>query len=170
MRIEINGIIGVAVKKKIAEFVNRPKMLRRIFNWYGPFWGAGIHIDYICPNFTQAKVSMKLRWYNTNYVGVHFGGSLYSMTDPFYMLLTMNRLGNDYIVWDKAAEIEFIRPGTGTVSATFEVTDAMLEDIRKHTGSGDKYLPCYSVDVYDEAGERVARVKKTLYIRRKPGK
>jgi len=83
------------------------------------------------------------------------------------MLLIMNRIGKGYIVWDKAAEIEFKRPGKGTVRAHFKVDDAMLEDIRKNTENGEKYLPMYSVDVVDEQGEVVATVKKTLYIKRK---
>lgn len=97
----------------------------------------------------------------------YLGGSLYSMTDPFFMLLLMNRLGRDYVVWDKAAHIDFIRPGKGKVTAHFRLPDALLEEVRQHTASGEKYLPVWPVEIRDEAGELVARVDKTLYIRRK---
>ena len=30
-------------------------------------------------------VKLTLRWYNRNYVGTHFSGNLFTMTDPFYM-------------------------------------------------------------------------------------
>ena len=43
---------------------------------------------------------MKLSLRNQNYVGSHFGGGLFSMTDPFYMLMLMNVLGSEYLVWD----------------------------------------------------------------------
>ena len=141
--------------------------MRRAFSLFGPYRGAGVRVEHIAADFSEATVSMRLRWYNTNYVGTHFGGSLYSMTDPFFMLLLMNRLGRDYIVWDKAASIDFIRPGKGKVSACFQLTDAMLEDVRRHTADGEKYLPVWPVEIRDEAGELVARVEKTLYIRRK---
>lgn len=141
--------------------------MQRAFSFFGPYRGAGIRVEHIAEDFSEATVSMTLRWYNTNYVGTHFGGSLYSMVDPFYMLLVMNRLGRDYIVWDKTAFIDFIRPGKGKVSARFVLTEKMLEEIRNHTAGGEKYLPTWPVEIRDESGELVARVDKTLYIRRK---
>jgi hypothetical protein len=89
------------------------------------------------------------------------------MVDPFYMLLLMNNLGKDYIVWDKSADIEFIKPGTGTVSASFIVTDEMLKEIKQKTANGRKFLPTYPVIITDENGDIVAKANKTLYIRRK---
>ena len=117
--------------KRFLEWIASAKGMRQLINIYGPYFGAGVKATYIDKDFRQAKVSLALRWYNKNYVGVHFGGSLYSMIDPFYMLLLMNNLGKDYIVWDKSADIEFIKPGTGTVSATFIITDDMLKEIKE---------------------------------------
>lgn len=153
--------------KRFLEWIASAKGMRQLINIYGPYFGAGVKATYIDKDFRQAKVSLPLRWYNKNYVGVHFGGSLYSMIDPFYMLLLMNNLGKDYIVWDKSAEIEFIKPGTGTVSATFIITDDMLKEIKDKTANGDKFLPTYPVVITDEQGEVVAKANKTLYIRRK---
>lgn len=153
--------------KRFLEWIASAKGMRQLINIYGPYFGAGVKATYIDKDFRQAKVSLALRWYNKNYVGVHFGGSLYSMIDPFYMLLLMNNLGKDYIVWDKSADIEFIKPGTGTVSATFIITDDMLKEIKEKTANGDKFLPTYPVVIIDEQGEIVAKANKTLYIRRK---
>lgn len=153
--------------KKISAWIASAKGIRRIINVYGPYFGAGVKATYISKDFRQAEVSLSLRWYNRNYVGVHFGGSLYSMIDPFYMLLLMNSLGKDYTVWDQSAEIDFIKPGTGTVSARFLVTDEMLAEIKQKTANGDKFLPTYPVTIVDEQGEIVAKANKTLYIRRK---
>ncbi len=110
---------------------------------------------------------MKLRWYNRNYIRTHFGGSLYAMTDPFYMLMLIQVLGRDYIVWDKAAHIEFVKPGKGTVRAEFRIIDEHVAAIIARTANGEKYLPDFKVDITDEAGEIVAQVIKTLYIRKK---
>ena len=151
--------------KKLARKV---RFLRWLLNFYPPYLGAGVKVRYISSDFREVRVSMGLKWYNRNYVRTQFGGSLYSMTDPFYMLLLMENLGRDYVVWDKAAHIEFISPGQGTVHAEFKIDEDMLNTIREHTAAGEKYLPNYQVDVRDDRGTLVARVDKTLYIRRKP--
>ena len=110
---------------------------------------------------------MKLRWYNINIMKVHFGGSLYSMTDPHLMLMLMQVMGKEYQVWDKAAEIEFVAPGRGTVYSDLRISDKDLESIYYHTQNGDKYFHPFEVAVMDTSGNLVATVKKVLYIRKK---
>ena len=118
-------------------------------------------------DFRAARVEMPLRWFNRNYVGTHFGGSLYSMTDPFLMIMLIRNLGPDYIVWDKSASIESVAPGRGTMVAEFAVDDAMLDALRAATASGEKHLPWFDIDVRDLDGSVVARVRKQVYVRRK---
>ena len=91
------------------------------------------------------------------------------MVDPHLMLMLMNILGSGFVVWDKSAAIDFLRPGRGRVRAEFTITDNDLEKIRINTEGGGKYLPQFTVDITDEGGELVARVTKTLYIRKKTG-
>ncbi|EQM70381.1 translation elongation factor P (EF-P) [Aquipseudomonas alcaligenes OT 69] len=146
----------------------KARFLRWALNIYPPYLGAGVRVRQISADFRLVRVKLALGWYNRNYVGTQFGGSLYSMTDPFFMLMLMNLLGRDYIVWDKAASIDFVSPGKGPVYAEFRVDDGLLERIRQHTADGDKYLPELHVDVHDGEGTLVARVHKTLYVRLKP--
>jgi hypothetical protein len=82
------------------------------------------------------------------------------------MIMVMHNLGPDFLVWDKAAEIEFVAPGRGAVTAEFTLTDPQLDDIRRNAGDG-KYLPWFPVDVKADDGSIVARVRKQLYVRRK---
>jgi hypothetical protein len=140
---------------------------KRKLNLYPPYWGTGIFVKKISPDFREIIVQMKMSWYNRNYVNTHFGGSLYSMTDPFFMLMLIQILGKEYIVWDKAAYIDFIKPGRGTVTARFVIDQEQIEDIIVKTGDGQKYLPEFTVDIEDQASNKVARVIKTLYIRKK---
>ena len=142
--------------------------IRLGMNLWPPFVGAGIHVDSIADDFRSARVRMKLRWYNRNFFGVHFGGSLFAMTDPFFAILVMHNLPRDYVVWDKASRIHFKSPGRGTVWANFSIDPAQIDDLLSQTGSGDKYEPWYSVDVTDHAGSVVATLEKQLYVRRKP--
>ena len=145
----------------------RADTLRRLINLWPPFLFAGIRCTQISPNFDGAQVVLHERWYNRNYVGTHFGGSLFAMTDPWYMLLLLRRLGPDYLVWDRRAAIEFIAPGRGTVKAAFHLGDARLAEIIDATRDGDKHLAQFGIDVTDAAGELVATVDKTVYVRRK---
>ncbi|WP_312957278.1 DUF4442 domain-containing protein [Stutzerimonas nitrititolerans] len=150
------------------KLARKARLLRWLMNFYPPYLGAGIRVRHISDDFRQAQVRMGLRWYNRNYVGTQFGGSLYSMTDPFFMLMLLQNLGDDYVVWDKAANIEFVSPGKGRVYADFTITEQLLDEIRQHTAGGDKYLPRLHVEVRDEQRTLVARVQKTLYVRLKP--
>lgn len=143
---------------------------RIMLNAWPPMIGAGIHVEYISPDYQEARVRMRQRLLNTNLFGTHFGGSLFAMTDPFYTLLILHRLGKEYVVWDKSSAIDFLLPARGTVRATFRVSEEMVEDIRAATAGGDKYEPTYSVEIADRKGEVVARVLKTIYVRRKPQK
>ncbi len=141
-----------------------------LLNFYPPYLFAGVRLRSISEDFRQLKVQMRLKWYNRNYVGTHFGGSLFSMTDPWYMLMFMQVLGKDYVVWDRSGLIEFIKPGTGTVTCDFKITDEMLSEVLEKTQNGDKFLPEYCVQVLDEKGEVVVKVKKGLYFRKKKAK
>lgn len=143
------------------------RKLRLWLNLYPPYWGTGIVVRHVAPDFRHIVVDMKLRFYNRNYVGSHFGGSLSAMTDPFYMLMVMNNLGADYIVWDKFGTIDYRKPGRGRVRAEFRIDETLLEEIRQATASRGKYEPTLGVDIVDEDGEIVSHVTRTLYIRRK---
>ncbi|TJZ74031.1 DUF4442 domain-containing protein [Chitiniphilus eburneus] len=141
---------------------------RHLINLWPPFLFTGIHATRISADWREVDVELRGRWYNRNYVGTHFGGSMFAMTDPWFMLMLIHLMGPAYYVWDQAATIEFIAPGRGTVSARFRLDDATLADIRQRTADGAKYLPEFVVEVRDAKDQLVARVKKTLYVRRKP--
>ena len=155
------------LKRLIARF-GKARVMRWGMTFYPPYLGAGVRVRHISDDFRDIKVSMGLGWYNRNYVGTQFGGSLYSMVDPFFMLMLMENLGPRYIVWDKAADIDFIAPGKGPVFARFTIDETLLAEIRRQTADGEKYLPQLQVDIHDGAGHLVARVGKTLYVRLKP--
>ncbi|MEN3067398.1 DUF4442 domain-containing protein [Uliginosibacterium sediminicola] len=144
-------------------------LMRRLMNLWPPLLGAGIHIEHISADYREVRVRMRQRLFNTNIFGTHFGGSLYALCDPFFALLILRNLGRDYVVWDRAAQIDFVLPARGTVRATFRIDDAILADIRQNTAGGDKYEPVLPVDIVDSRGDTVASVLKTIYIRRKPG-
>jgi hypothetical protein len=141
--------------------------MRMVINLFPPFLGAGIRVKRLLPDWKEIDVEMKLHWWNTNYVGTHYGGSLYSMTDPFLMLMLIENLGRDYIVWDKSASIRFRRPGKGKVFAAFRLTDDQIDEIRRALTTEERIDRQFSVEVIDESGTVIAEVEKQIHIRRK---
>jgi len=145
----------------------KAKILRRALNFWLPFLGSGISIKHISDDYQDIQVEMKLRWYNKTSLKTHFGGGMYAMVDPFYLVMLLNILGDQYVVWDKSAHIQFISPGLGTISARFQLSDEQIDEIRKVTDAGNTFLPVYDIDIVGEHGQRIASVKKQLYIRKK---
>lgn len=141
--------------------------MRRMLNLWPPFLFSGISILEISKDFRHARVRLKKKALTSNYVGTLFGGSLFAMTDPFYMLMIMKNLGNDYIVWDKRSEIEYVSPGKATVFAEFHLWDAELDEIRREVQTNGKFLKWFEVDIKTADGTVVAIVKKQIYVRKK---
>jgi len=141
------------------------RLLIRLLDLYPPFLGAGIRVRAAARGDGALEARMRLRFWNRNVVGTHFGGSLYAMCDPFFVLILRQKLGSGYTVWDKWASIRFRRPGRGTVAAVFHVPDETVADIRARADRGETVEPRFQVDVVDAAGEVVATVEKLLHVR-----
>jgi acyl-coenzyme A thioesterase PaaI-like protein len=119
-------------------------------------------------DWTRARVRLGLYFWNRNYVGTQFGGNLFAMTDPWWMLLTMHRLGPRYLVWDKAGAIDFVTPGKAAVYADFVLEESVVDELRAAAADGSKVLRWFEVEVKTADGTVVARVRKQIYVRLKP--
>ncbi len=144
-------------------------LLKFLINLWPPLLGAGISIKNIAADYSVVDVTLKLRWYNRNIVGTHFGGSIFAMTDPVYMLMLIKQLGDSYVVWDKAARIDFKKPGRGTLQAHFVMTPEIIQTVKDKTSGNEKYIFDLPIDVMNEQNEVVASVVRTLYVRTKVG-
>lgn len=143
------------------------KTLLKLMWLWPPFLGAGIRVIDASDDLTYIKVQMKLRSMNKNYVGTHFGGSLYAMTDPFYMLMLIHNLGKNYVVWDKGATVHFKKPARGKVYAEFKLTTDLINNIKSQADLNPKFEPQFLVEVKNSNGETVTLVEKLLYVKRK---
>jgi acyl-coenzyme A thioesterase PaaI-like protein len=143
------------------------RRLLHLMRFYPPYLGAGVRVTAVDEGLRWIEVAMPLSPWNKNYVGTHFGGSLYAMCDPFYMFLLIQHLGPGFVVWDKAATIDFLKPGRGRVQARFEVGDEDLARIRAEVETSGKSHPRFEALIRDEAGDTVARVGKVLSVRKK---
>ena len=150
------------------DWFRNPWLFRRLINLWPPLMGAGISVTRLSSDWMRAEVMMKLRFYNKNFVGTHFGGSLFAMTDMMYMLMLLHHIGKDHWVWDKSADIDFIKPGRGPVFARFELGQGLIDHIVEQAATNQKHFEPLKVTVRDSDGETIAEVNRLLYIRKKP--
>ena len=146
----------------------RATPFRRLLNLWPPFLFNAIRVQSLAADYSAASVVLRLRPWNRNYVRSQFGGNLFAMTDPFWMLLVMHQLGTDYYVWDKAGAIDFVAPGYADVYAHFKLEPAVVAELRAAAASGDKVLRWFATDVTTADGKVIARVRKQIYVRLKP--
>lgn len=144
-----------------------PAVLRRGMSLWPPFLGAGVVVEELDREWRSAQVRLRRSPLNANYVGTQFGGSLFSMCDPWFMLLVLRRMGPGYVVWDRRGDIEFVSPGRTAVRARFEVSDERIAAIKEAAAGGDKVLEWFEAEVKDAQGAVVARYRKQVYVRAK---
>ncbi|MBM9545400.1 DUF4442 domain-containing protein [Leptospira sp. 201903074] len=139
---------------------------RWTINLYSPFFGSGIKVIKYEKDKHLIVVQLKMNFFNKGYMGTHFGGSLYSMCDPFYVFLLMKRLGSQYMVWDKRAEIDYIKQNSQSVIAKFEVTESDIDKIKVLLSVQKKIDYTFLINVTDSQGITIATIKKIIYIRK----
>lgn len=139
----------------------------RAVNWYPPYLFSGIKVIDYAADFSMFRTRLNLTWFNRDLMGTAFGGSLYAMCDPFFMFILLIQLGEEYIVWDKTASIEFLKPGKETVYAEFKLSPSQIDEIKitvDRDGKGVFEFPC---EVTDGVGNIIAKLTKGVYVRRK---
>lgn len=145
----------------------KAKIKKLIFNIFPAYRRTGGKIIFISSDWKEVHVKLGLNWKTKNYVGTVFGGSIYGALDPLYMVQLINLLGKDYIVWDKSAEIKFIKPIKTNVYAKFLITDELLSVIKTEVEINQKYILNLSASFEDKLGKVYASTKKTLFIAKK---
>lgn len=144
-----------------------PAVMRHLLNFWPPFLFPGIKVTELSSDYRYCRVELKSRPWTRNINNTQFGGTMFAMTDPIYPLLLMGTLGREYLVWDKQADINFITPGKGRLTAEFWLSDATVNVIKAATDSGDKYFPQFNVHIKDSDNNIVAEINRTVYVRKK---
>jgi len=142
------------------------KLIRRV-SLYPPYLGAGIKLKEFNDDFTKFVVQLKMYWFNRNIFGTHFGGSLYAMCDPFFVFIVLNFLGKEYVVWDKSAKIDFKKAENKTVTATFEISKTILQQIKTEVDKVGKKTFFFTTTITNIKNETIATVEKEIYVRKK---
>ncbi len=145
----------------------KPAVMRHLLNFWPPFLFNGIKVAVLSDDYRYARVTLNDRPWRRNINSSQFGGAMFAMTDPIYPLLLMGALGKEYLVWDKKADIDFMTPGRGRLTAEFWLGDAVLAEIKQATLQGEKYFPQFLVHIKDERQQIICEVNRTVYIRKK---
>lgn len=143
-----------------------PRELQASMNEWPTFSAQEITVEELDESWQYAVIRLGLSSTNANFFGTAFGGSLFTMVDPFFVILAAQQLGPEYAVWDKSVEIDFARPGTGPVTARVEMPPEVVQEMRDAVADGQKLLRWFEVDVVGEDGEVVARQRRQLYVRK----
>jgi len=137
------------------------------FNLWPCYRGTGGRVTFIASDWREVRVRLPLSWRTRNYVGTIFGGSLYAAVDPFYMIMLMQNLGPEVVVWDKAASIRFRKPGRTPLNATFRLDEAELTELRRLLLDQPKVDRTYQVQLVDAEGVIHAEVEKVIHLSRR---
>ena len=144
----------------------RTRLYRHGFNLFPAYRRTGGRVKHIAADWSEVRVAVPLTLRTRNYRGTIFGGSMYGAVDPIYMMMLIKRLGDGYDVWDRSARIEYRKPGTERLTATFRLPDeelAAVEAAVETEGRTDRH---YDVDLVDDEATVYARVEKTVHVRR----
>ncbi len=89
------------------------------------------------------------------------------MTDPIYMAMLLNKLGPDFIVWDKSSTVRFSKPGRTDLWAEFQISNSEIDEIKNQLTLHEKIDFEKDVLVKNSQGETVAEVHKVVHVSRK---
>lgn len=145
----------------------RTKLLRFAFNFYPCYRRTGARLTYVADDYSEVRIKLPLNWRTRGYWGTLFGGSMYGAIDPVLLVMLARRLGPDYVVWDKAATIDFRKPGRAALYARFRIEEAEIAELKRlleHEGRIERSWP---IELTDAHGTVHAAFTKTLHLRRR---
>src|ERR1700722_16767561 len=131
---------------------NRTRRMRWLYNFWPCIWCTGSKVQFIAGDFKELHVSIRLNFRTRNRVGTVYGGSIYSSIDPYFMLMLMEILGKDYVVWDKAASVKFVRPIVTRVKCRFLISDELIEEVKQKVAGLGEYTFELPLKYEDEKG------------------
>lgn len=151
----------------IKKLLSSARSMKWGMNIWPPFLFAGVRVLHISPDFRTVRVKLSKTPFTTNYFRTQYGGTIFSMVDPFPAFMLYRSLGRGHVVWDQRGEIDFLSPGQTSLYAELVLTGEVIDQVRSQAASGEKVLPWFTVEVFDSSRAVVARVRKQVYVRKK---
>lgn len=159
----------MSIYKKIAiigaRYIGKSKIFKYGFNLSPMYKRSVAKITYVSEDLLNIKIKLPISYKNRNYVNSIFGGSMFSAVDPIPMVQLINLIGDDYVVWDKSAEIYFKRPAKENLFAEFQYTNEELQEIKANVKLHNEIEIVKTTKLTDKEKTTVfCEVKKTIYI------
>lgn len=159
----------MSIYKKIAEigtkFIPKSKLFKHGFNLSPMYRRSTGRIIAVSDDLLKVVVKVPISYKNKNYVNSIFGGSLFSSVDPIPMVQLINLIGDDYVVWDKSAEIKFKRPAKEHVYAHFTYSTQELEEIKKRVSEENEInIEKITLLTSKDKSTTYCEVRKTIYV------
>lgn len=139
-------------------------LFKTMFNISPMYSRSTAKIIVVSEDLHSVKIKIPLSYKNKNYVGTIFGGSLFSATDPIFMIQLIQILGNNFVVWDKSSNIFFLRPANKDAFVTFLFTAEEIENIKNDVTLNGEINIIKHLDIASNEGVVFAKVQKTIYI------
>ncbi|AEH00953.1 DUF4442 domain-containing protein [Lacinutrix sp. 5H-3-7-4] len=133
------------------------------FNWSPMYKRSTAKLIQVSDNLQYVKIKLKPSWKNRNYAGSIFGGSMLSATDPIYMIQLIQILGDDFVVWDKAASIKYKRPAKETIYAEFVFLDEEIKNIKNEISLKNEVNITKKLTLKNAENIVFAEIEKTIY-------
>lgn len=122
----------------------------------------------VSEDLLHVRIKLPLSYKNKNYVNSIFGGSLFSAVDPIPMIQLLSIMGNDYVVWDKSAEIFFKKPAKENLYADFNFSEDELAKIKAQVAEKKEIDVIKTTQLTNKEKTQVfCEVRKTIYIANK---
>ncbi len=151
----------------LKKFMSTAAIFKYGFNLSPMYRRTTARVIDITDDMKAVKIKVPLSYKNKNYVGAIFGGSMFAATDPIYMIQLMQILGEEYVVWDKAATIHYKRPAKEHLFCEFIFTNDELEAIKKQVKETHEMTIEKTTYLKNSSEQIFAEVIKTLYIAEK---
>ena len=154
--------------KLASKFMSKSTLMKHGFNLSPMYRRTSAKVTYISKDFLKITIKLPFSYKNANYVNTIFGGSMFSAVDPFPMTQLMNLIGDDYVVWDKAAEIFFRRPAKEDLYAEFTYTHEEVAEIKQKANDNNEFEIVKSTQLTNKDKSIIfCEVHKRVYIAKK---
>ncbi|MEM8526896.1 MAG: DUF4442 domain-containing protein [Bacteroidota bacterium] len=151
-----------------SKYISKSKLFKYGFNWSPMYRRSTAKIIEVSEDLMKVCIKLPISYKNRNYVGSIFGGSLFSSVDPIPMVQLINILGDDYVVWDKSAEVFFKRPARENLYAEFTCTVEEIESIKVRVAQEQEIEIIKTTFLTNRVGDKVfCEVRKNIYIAEK---
>lgn len=159
----------MSIYQKIGEvgskFIKRNTLFKYGFNLSPMYKRSTAKIISVSEDLLRVNIKLPINYKNKNYVNSIFGGSMFSAVDPIPMVQLINLIGDDYVVWDKSAQIFFKKPARENLYASFSYTKEELESIKDQVQSENEIEIIKNTKLTNKKGDIVyCEVNKTIYV------